>query len=109
MKYSLPLLMLLLTVACSTPEKKVETALANNKFSDPEIVQIHEWKDHRQTDSLIVMLDNVNATYRAEAAMALASCQDSLAVHSLCIALDDTVALVRENAAYALGQTASIE
>ena len=107
MKQCLPLIAILFAIGCTPAQKDAEVKIELNKFADSTLVNIHEWKDHRLSQDLIQMLDHENAEYRAEAAMALASCQDTLAVGSLCIALDDSVEQVSENAAYALGQTAS--
>ena len=77
-----------------------------NKFSDPTIAAIADFQDRRQTDSLIHYLINKNSTYRSEAALALASVQDSAASLQLgTMLLEDPFLPARINAAFALGQT----
>lgn len=88
----------LLTLGCSTPSP--------NKFSDSKIAVIADFQDHRQTDSLINYLLNKNPDYRSEAALALASVQDSTASLQLGnVLLEDPFRLARIHAAFALGQT----
>ena len=77
-----------------------------NKFSDPTIAAIADFQDRRQTDSLFHYLINKNSTYRSEAALALASVQDSAASLQLgTMLLEDPFLPARINAAFALGQT----
>ncbi len=76
-----------------------------NKFSDPTIAAIADFQDRRQIDSLIHYLINKNPAYRAEAALALASVQDSSASLQLgTMLLEDPFLPARINAAFALGQ-----
>lgn len=84
--------------ACSSPER--------NKFQDPVVASIIEFQDHRQTDSLIHYLIHKNPSYRSEAALALASVQDSSAALQLgTMLLEDPHTPARIHAAFALGQT----
>jgi cyclophilin family peptidyl-prolyl cis-trans isomerase/HEAT repeat protein len=77
-----------------------------NKFADPVLLRIAEFQDHRQSDSLLSFLSSPIGLYRAEAALAFASVQDSSVSSALGgILLEDTVAQVRVCAAYSLGQT----
>lgn len=77
-----------------------------NKFSDSTLVAIADFQDRRQTDSLIAYLINKKQEYRAEAALALASVQDSSASLQLgTMLLEDPFLTARINAAFALGQT----
>ncbi len=77
-----------------------------NKFSDPLIRQIADLKDRRDTDSLIYFLIDKNEKYRAEAALAFASVQDTLASLQLgTMLLEDPFTPARIHAAFALGQT----
>lgn len=69
------------------------------------MVAIYEYQDQRDTDSLLQYLNHENATYRATAAEALGSVQDSLAIPLLSQLLNDKNTKVRKAAAYALGQT----
>jgi HEAT repeat protein len=87
-----------LLFGCSSPQP--------NKFSDSTIVAIADFQDRRQTDSLIAYLINKNPEYRAEAALALASVQDSSASLQLgTMLLEDPFLPARKHAAFALGQT----
>lgn len=80
-----------------------------NKFSDPVLITIAELQDRRQTDSLIRFLVDKNKDYRAEAALALASVQDTTASLQLgTTLLEDPYVQARKNAAFALGQTRGI-
>jgi cyclophilin family peptidyl-prolyl cis-trans isomerase/HEAT repeat protein len=77
-----------------------------NKFSDSTIAAIADFQDHRQTDSLVNRLLNMNSIYRIEAAKALASVQDSTASLQLgTMLLEDQITDARAAAAFALGQT----
>lgn len=88
----------LLFFGCSLPRP--------NKFSDSTIVAIAEFQDRRQTDSLINYLLDKNPQYRSEAALALASVQDSSASLQLgTMLLEDPFLQARIHAAFALGQT----
>jgi len=80
---------------------------AINKFSDETIQHLHTFQDERNTAELLPYLSNTNARYRAEAATAFASVQDTLAVPDLLNLLGDTAVAVRRAAAFALGQTGS--
>lgn len=92
-------LFILAQVGCQT---------STHRFADPVSAAILHWQDTRTTDSLIVYLSHAEPRYRAEAALALASVQDTLAAEQLgALLLDDPSATVREHAAFALGQTGS--
>ncbi|MBY0436480.1 MAG: peptidylprolyl isomerase [Cyclobacteriaceae bacterium] len=101
--------MRLLYLACIVLLVGCERA-AINKFSDDQIVKIYDLQDRRATDSLLVYLRSSNATYRSEAALALASVQDSLASVELGThLLEDPDVDVRHHAAFALGQTGGFQ
>lgn len=88
----------LLFFGCSSPRP--------NKFSDSTLAAIVDFQDHRQTDSLISYLINKNPDYRSQAALALASVQDSVASLQLgTMLLEDPYMSARIHAAFALGQT----
>lgn len=81
-----------------------------NKFSDPEFVRIKEWQDRRLTDSLVNSLGNAAGPYRHITVLAFGSVQDTLAVPLLeKILLEDKNPATRSNAAFALGQTGSLQ
>lgn len=87
----------LLLIGCSS---------SPNKFSDPTLLAIADYQDHRQTDSLVQFLLDKNPEYRTAAALALASVQDSTAALQLGnMVLEDPVVEARMAAAFALGQT----
>jgi len=88
----------LLLLGCALP--------STNKFSDSTLVKIADFQDRRQADSLIRYLLHKNQIYRAEAARALGSVQDSAASLQLgSMLLEDPYIPARVNAAFALGQT----
>lgn len=90
--------MVLFFWGCSSPHP--------NKFADSTIAAIADFQDRRQTDSLIHYLVNKNPDYRSEAALALASVQDSAASLQLgTMLLEDPFMPARIHAAFALGQT----
>jgi cyclophilin family peptidyl-prolyl cis-trans isomerase/HEAT repeat protein len=96
----LTLIYAVLFLGCSCSFEKT------NKFSDPNLIQIADFQDKRQTDSLYQFLHSENPTYRREAALAFASLQDTMASTALgTILLEDDDAEVRRVAAFALGQT----
>lgn len=97
-------ILLLLLVACGYQPDKMDQLSASNKFDDPTWRKIAEWQDRRQTDSLIEALEPLSE-YRTGIAMALASVQDIKAIPALSSLLSDDEKEVRQNAAYALGQT----
>ncbi len=80
----------------------------NNKFSDPTLRLIYTWQDQRATKALLPYLKNDTAVYRAEAAMAFASVQDTNAIGQLAELLNDKEEDVRHSAAFALGQVKHI-
>lgn len=77
-----------------------------NKFSDPVRLKIADLKDRRLADSLSLYFDDPNEIYRAEAAEAFGSIQDSSITEKLVLLLNtDPASSVRKAAAFALGQT----
>lgn len=102
--YLLPLC--LITLSCAYQADQTEEQQGINKFDDPAIQNISDWQDRRMTDSLLIVLENrENPLYQKEAALALASVQDSKAITALAEQLKHPSADVRKMAAYALGQT----
>ncbi|MHA6247014.1 peptidylprolyl isomerase [Pontibacter sp. CAU 1760] len=94
-------------VACQQLPQRQPKAVAKapNKFSDETLRQIYTLQDERNTTALLPYLSHANKKYRAEAALAFASVQDTLAVAHLLPLLSDSVVAVRQAASYALGQT----
>jgi cyclophilin family peptidyl-prolyl cis-trans isomerase/HEAT repeat protein len=96
-------------ISCSPPDNsdRFKTVERPGKFSDELMKEIHELKHNRNTIALIEFLNHSEALYRAEAAMALGSVQDTSATEALLIMLNDDFAEVRMMAAFALGQLRS--
>ena len=107
LKHSLESYWLILVIvavsACQQEvDKPVDTGV--NKFSDPVLVQVYEYQDQRDTESLLGFFNDESPKYREEAALAFASVQDTSAIRPLALLLNDGSARVRRAAAYALGQ-----
>jgi cyclophilin family peptidyl-prolyl cis-trans isomerase/HEAT repeat protein len=82
----------------------------SNRFSDPHLLLIALLQDSRKSDSLLLYLTHPDSVYRAAAALAFGSVQDSVAAYHLGNKLlEDPSASVRINAAFALGQTGSFQ
>lgn len=75
-----------------------------NKFADPELVKLYDFKDRRQSEALIPYLTHQQSVYREEAAMAFASTQDTVGLPYLFPLLSDPKIEVRKAAAFAIGQ-----
>jgi len=99
----LPLLILLIGACQNEADKSLSTG--PNIFSDTLMIEIHEYQDKRDTESLLKFFRHENAKYRAAAAEAFGSVQDSLAISMLSGLLNDEQSKVRKAAAYALGQS----
>ena len=90
----------------SCEEKKKVT----NKFSNQELINIHELADHRNAEALLPYLDSPDEALRIEAFEVMASVQDTIALGILQNHLiTDPSSEVRKRAAYALGQIAHAE
>ncbi|WP_147383201.1 peptidylprolyl isomerase [Pontibacter oryzae] len=76
-----------------------------NKFGDPALQHVYTLQDERKTTELLPYLSNANSDYRAQAALAFASVQDTVALPALQSLLADSAAAVRKASAYAIGQT----
>jgi len=101
----LPLLAVLFVIAACQSEADKSLTSAPNKFSDTTLIKIYEYQDRRDTDALTDFLNDDSPIYRAAAAEAFGSVQDSLAIPLLANLLGDENTKVRKAAAYALGQT----
>jgi len=97
-------ILLIIAVAACQTEADQTVVKSPNKFSDTTIIKIYEYQDRRATDELSAFLSNGKAEYRAEAAEAFGSVQDTLAIPLLTNLLNDESPNVRKAAAYALGQ-----
>jgi cyclophilin family peptidyl-prolyl cis-trans isomerase/HEAT repeat protein len=81
----------------------------SNHFVDSTLMKIADLQDRRQADSLQKFLLDKNPTYRAAAALAFGSVQDSVAALQLGnMLLEDPVTEARAAAAFALGQTSCV-
>ncbi len=96
-----------LTACQYLPQQTKAPKAASNKFADEILRKVYTLQDERNTTELLPYLNHNKPQYRAEAALAFASVQDTLAVPPLLQLLTDTAATVRTAAAYALGQTGS--
>lgn len=76
-----------------------------NRFSDPVLVKIADFKDRRMADSLYSFFPHANAAYRREAVEAFGSVQVAANLDAMGkLLLLDSDATVRKAAAFALGQ-----
>jgi cyclophilin family peptidyl-prolyl cis-trans isomerase/HEAT repeat protein len=87
-----------------TPNPNTSSA-GPNKFSNSAIKAIYELKDKRDARAVMTYLTDQDPIIREEAAMALGSIQDSLAIEGLARLLKDDNKEVRRAAAWALGQS----
>jgi len=90
-------------LSCSSPSPKVE--IIASKFEDKVLQQIADFQDARNTGDLLIFMTDENPKYRAAAALAFGSVQDSLALPQLYELLGDESVEVKISAAYAIGQT----
>ncbi|MBK9107049.1 MAG: peptidylprolyl isomerase [Saprospiraceae bacterium] len=97
------LLPALLVVSCFPP---IEEDLTQIKYSlkDPNVQNIFDARDHRNSDSLFLFLNHPKASYRYLAAISFASYKDSSAIEKLQSALKDPVEEVRQAVVFSLGQ-----
>ncbi len=102
---SWPLIIAVLLIASCQSQVEKEPLKVINKFEDPEIVNIYDLVDKRNTDSLLNYLHHKNSIYRYEAALGFGSIQDTSVINNLSLCLNDSSSKVRRAAAYALGQT----
>jgi len=103
MRYGV-LVLFVVTMICSCRKDE-----ALNKFADPQFVAIADLQDRRSGDSLLAYLKNDNPAYRAAAAVAFGSIQDSAYIGPLQkLLLEDSDTTVRKAAAYAMGQIPSL-
>ena len=96
------MMMLLALLCCTTKENKQPPTI--NKFRDPQVREIYELKDRRDTKGLLQHLHQTQAELREEAALALGSVQNVQALPQLEALLSDPIHEVRKAAAFSLGQ-----
>jgi cyclophilin family peptidyl-prolyl cis-trans isomerase/HEAT repeat protein len=106
-KYLFAVLILMLFAACAQPEKTADLPESGppNKFSDSTLVEIYEMQDRRDANGLQSHLKSKEGKYRAAAAMAFGSVQDTNSIPLLISLLSDGDKNVQTAAAWALGQT----
>ncbi|MDH5476224.1 MAG: peptidylprolyl isomerase [Cyclobacteriaceae bacterium] len=102
MKNVIIFLTVVVCVSCQT--KKENSSVSLNHFSDPLLIQIKEHQDRRAAKKAINFFSHENPIYRAEAAEAFASIQDTLSIEKLSVLLNDKEVKVRKACAYAMGQ-----
>lgn len=102
-------LFLIITLFSCNPNKDNSstnrTLSSINKFSDGHILEIAKAQYNRDINTLLRYLSNKKPEYRAAAAMAFASVQDSLIVLDLAKLLNDDNMKVRIAAAFSIGQS----
>lgn len=89
--------------SCFPPD---DQAKLNTSYSlkDPEIRQILDASDRRQTDTVLSYFQHEKASLRYVAALSFASNRDSTAISALIQLLKDPVEKVKQAAVFALGQ-----
>ncbi len=90
------------SISCVPPEA-VDLSNIDYQLDNPEVIQILEWQDRREKDSLALMLSEPKAFKRMLAARALGVCKDSNYVQSLWPLLNDPVESVKQEAIFSLG------
>ncbi len=92
--------------SCTSPQRKDEVPdpEMDSKWTDTNLREIHDLKNGRHTEGLIRFLEDTEPHFRAEAAMALGSVQDTAAQAPLRDILKDPAPEVRMMGAFALGQ-----
>ncbi|MGB5072042.1 MAG: peptidylprolyl isomerase [Flavobacteriales bacterium] len=106
MKYFL-ILICALAIACSGPTatpapETAKNPSPNNTWANPHLAAVLNAQDHRDSKTLLELLNDTSAAVRNAAAMAFASVQDSMARAGLLVALKDANASVRSAAAWSL-------
>ena len=91
--------------ALKEPPAAQEPAWPGNRFRDPELRRLYTLQDERKTSELLPYLKHRQAAYRRQAALAFASVQDTTLAQPLFPLLRDDEVMVRQAAAFALGQT----
>lgn len=106
-QYLFTALILLLFAACTQPGKTEDQPEPGppNRFSDSTLVEIYEMQDRRDAEGLQAYLKSDSGKYRAAAAMAFGSVQDTNSIPILLPLLNDGDLEVQTAAAWALGQT----
>jgi len=100
----LTLISLLIHACLPLPEDNLMDI--NMDINSSEVKAVYELQDRLESDSLIALLSNEDATIRYWAAKAFSSIQDKKAIPALTPLLNDTVPEIQQITAYALGQTA---
>lgn len=108
-KYYLVLLLgILFFSQCVPPQEKEIISDINLDIQDKILQNILSFQDKGQRDSLYKYFNHENPAYRYKAVLAFASTTDSLGIDSLGKKLQDNALMVRNAAAFALGQIGNI-
>lgn len=91
--------------ACQQGKEEQELEKIETDFSDAVIKQIYDLQNSRKTDRILPFLTIDNPNHRYQAALSLASVQDTSAINDLFNVLNDDYEEIRSIAAFALGQT----
>ncbi len=94
----------IILMGCQAVESE-KAAERGTMFSDSIEVKIRNFQDDRNTAALMNFVNDEDSQYRRQAALALASVQDSVAIDMLEILLDDQDSSIRKAAALSLGLT----
>ncbi|MCH2043236.1 MAG: peptidylprolyl isomerase [Saprospiraceae bacterium] len=96
-----------LMMACTNSEPTASLDLEGDNLEDAVIQQIWDFRNKRETKSILPFLGVDEPAYRYTAVMALASIQDTSTntINDLASLLNDNNPMVQQAAAYALGQT----
>ncbi|MBC7774595.1 MAG: peptidylprolyl isomerase [Phycisphaerae bacterium] len=110
-RVKLLLLLLLPLCACQPPEfnqkKEVQHGKVNLDLRNKKVQLLYNLRDKRNTDSLLLFLNDRDLTLRYLAALSFASVRDTNAIAALAPLLQDPVEDVRVAAAFSLGQIGS--
>ncbi len=90
-----------------TIDNKLHKNIEGNIFNDEILQEIYSLQNSRNTKELIRYFNNEYPEYRKAAVLALASVQDSMAIMSLSILMNDEDKKIRATVAYTLGQIKS--
>lgn len=93
----------MLAISCFPPVEE-DLTLINYSLKDPNVQDIFDARDRRNSDSLFLFFNHPKASYRYLAVISFASFKDSSAIEELQAVLNDPVEEVKQAAVFALGQ-----
>ena len=100
----LALLSICLSPGCLPPIEKPVPEQVDEHLLNEENQLVFEYQDRRAPDSLLIFLSDRDPNIRYRAAMAMGSIQKSWTIDTLSSLLSDSKELIREAAAFSLGQ-----